>query len=417
MERFLRLWSAGRNGPAEWLREVAGCRRGGVGLVFALSLPLVIGGAAFGAESSYWYFKDLKLQAAADAAAYAAAIERRAGRPTDSVRAAALAQATANGFNASTGTLVVNTPPTSGPNQNPRAVEVLLAEPQQRFFTRIFSTDRVTARARSVAVFQNAGNACVLALDPSASAAASFSGSSNLTLTGCSVMANSVASNAINMQGAARLTTTCLISVGGVSTTNGVNMTNCETPVTQAPPVADPFAELPEPSTSGTCQSGNGAVLSPGKYCGLSLSGNVTLQPGVYVISGGNFRINANANVTGTGVTFYLTGGSRTQFNGNATMNLTAPSSGTYSGVLFFGDRASLGGRNTFNGTADSRLTGAIYFPSQPVEYLGDFSGLNGCTQVVGRTVEWSGNTSVSVDCTGYGMSALPAMQLIRLSE
>ncbi|HYF23170.1 MAG TPA: pilus assembly protein TadG-related protein [Caulobacteraceae bacterium] len=399
-------------------RRLLRSERGNVAVVFALSMPLVAGGAAFGVESTYWYFKDLELQSAADAAAYAAAIQRRAGSQAQAVTAVALREATANGFTPSLGTIQVNAPPQSGPNQGADAVEVVLTERQNRFFTDFFSNDTVTARARSVAVFQSASNACVLALDRSASRAAQFSGSSSLTLQGCSVMANSVASDAVVMQGSATASTTCLISVGGAQTTSGLTLTECAAPVTQAPPVADPYGELPEPSASGSCLSANGSSLAPGNYCnGMSLSGNVTLQPGTYVVSGGNFRVNSNAVVSGNGVTIHLTGTARTRFNGNATVQLSAPTSGAYSGILFFGDRDSTGDRNIFNGTANSSLTGAIYFPSQAVEYQGNFSGVNGCTQIVANTVEWTGNATFNVDCTGQGMQTLPAMQLVKLAE
>jgi hypothetical protein len=395
-----------------------GDKRGNVAVIFALASPVVIGGAAFGVESSYWYFKDLKLQSAADAAAYAAAIEKRAGHTIDQAKTMAMTQAVANGFNSAPGsTLTLNTPPTSGPNQAADAVEVILAEPEQRFFTRLFASSTVIAKARSVARFQSAGNACVLALNPSASAAAWFAGTSDATLQGCSVMANSVAADAIKMQGSAQLQADCLISVGGVLTTGGLHMAACPAPVTQAPPVGDPFANVPAPNTSGACQSGTGATLTPGKYCGLNLNGNVTFQPGVYVISGGSFKINAGANVVGSGVTFYLTNGARIQFNGNATMNFSPPTSGDYKGLVMFGDRGDLGGLNTFNGTASSLITGGLYFPAQQVQWLGNFTGQNGCTQIVADTVQLSGNTVFNVDCTDKGMSSLPGMKLIKLVE
>ncbi|MER8974008.1 pilus assembly protein TadG-related protein [Mesorhizobium sp. M0800] len=49
---------------------------GNVATIFALSLPIVVGAAGLGIETSYWYFSSLKLQAVADAAAYAGALER-----------------------------------------------------------------------------------------------------------------------------------------------------------------------------------------------------------------------------------------------------------------------------------------------------------------------------------------------------
>ena len=62
-------------------------------------------------------------------------------------------------------------------------------------------------------------------------------------------------------------------------------------------------------------------------------------------------------------------------------------------------------------------MTGAIYMPGQAVEYLGNFAGLSGCTQIVARTVSWSGSTAVEADCTAYGMRSLPVLHLVQLTE
>lgn len=393
-------------------------RDGNVALIAALASPLILAGAAFSADTTYWYFRDLELQAAADAAAYAGAIEMRAGRSESSIDAAALREAGSNGYDAAQGTIVINTPPQSGAFQQPKAVEVILTERQERFFSGLFDDRVVTAHARSVAIFESSGRACVLALDPSAERAASLSGSASLNLRGCTMMANSVAADAVYVGGAANLSTPCIISVGGVSAGGGLTMTECSTPVTQAPPVADPYAHLEEPVDAGGCQDANAAVLQPGRYCnGLSLRDTVHLQPGVYIIERGTFRTNANAIITGEGVTIYLADGVGTHFNGNAEVNLSAPTSGDYSGVLFFGARNTDGEDHVFNGTADSALTGALYFPSDAVEYAGNFAGENGCTQVVGRTVSWTGNATVDVNCEAFGMGALPAAQLIKIVE
>ena len=76
---------------------------------------------------------------------------------------------------------------------------------------------------------------------------------------------------------------------------------------------------------------------------------------------------------------------------------LSAPTSGTYAGILFFGDRNAPGGTHRFNGTAVSDLTGAIYAPAQDVEYSGNFSGTTGCVQVVASTISWSGNATINL--------------------
>jgi len=387
---------------------------GNVATIFALTLPVVIGGAGLGVETSYWYYSSLKLQAIADAAAYAGALEKIAGSDTTAITAAATTSASSNGLGA--GTIVVNTPPASGPNTAKKAVEVILNQNLDRMFTSIFTQTKVPEQARAVALITDASKACVLALNPSASQAALFSGSTSVKLSGCSVMSDSLASDAIKIQGSAGVQADCLITVGGVVLNNPPVMV-CKSAITQALPAADPFASLPTPAASNPCQNANKSTLKPGTYCsGMNLSGNVSLDPGVYVVQG-NLKINANANISGSGVTIFMSGSSTVSINGNATVTLSAPTSGTYSGVLFYGDRAGSSASSTFNGTATSLLTGAIYFPRQQISYLGNFSGTKGCTQVVADTIQWSGNSTINQDCSSLGMKDIPAAQSVAVVE
>ncbi|WP_179296426.1 MULTISPECIES: pilus assembly protein TadG-related protein [unclassified Mesorhizobium] len=388
--------------------------RANVATIFALSLPIVVGAAGFGVETSYWYYNSLRLQATADAAAYAGALEQISGSDKPTIVAAATQSAATNGLGS--GTIIVNTPPASGPNTAKKAVEVIVAQNLNRMFTSIFTQSQVPEQARAVALITDASKACMTALDQTASQAASFSGNTTVKVTGCVVMSNSIAPDAIKLQGSASLQVDCLISAGGVSLSNPVT-TVCAAPITQALPAADPFADLPVPAASNPCQNDNKATLSPGTYCsGMTLKGNVALSPGVYVVQG-DLKINANAIITGSDVTIFMSGSSTVSMNGNASVKLSAPTSGIYSGVLFYGDRAGNSASSTFNGTADSLLTGAIYFPKQQVNYLGNFSGNSGCTQVVANTIQWSGSTTINQDCTSLGMRDIPAARSVALVE
>ncbi|MDX8433625.1 pilus assembly protein TadG-related protein [Mesorhizobium abyssinicae] len=392
---------------------------GNVAVIFAFALPVVVGGAGLGVETSLWYYSSLKLQAVADAAAYAGALEKIAGSDNPTIVAAATQSATSNDFVAP-GTIEVNTPPLSGPNTAKKAVEVIVKHNLDRYFTAIFNSTPVPQQARAVARITDASKACVLALSPSAVQAALFSGNTTVNLTGCSVMSDSVAADAIRTQGSATLKADCLITVGGMVLNNPVT-TTCSSNLTQALPASDPFSSLPTPAASNPCKNVNGnktsQTLQPGTYCsGMDLKGNVTLQPGVYVVQGG-MKINANAVVAGSGVTIFMAGSNTVSMNGTATVTLSAPTSGTYSGMLFYGDRTGTAAQSTFNGTATSLLTGAIYFPKQQVNYLGNFSGSGGCTQVVADTIQWSGSTTIKQDCTSLGMKDIPATQSVQLVE
>ena len=239
------------------------------------------------------------------------------------------------------GTIVVNTPPTSGSHINTNSVAVLLTTPATRFFSQIYSDSQVTLHARGVATANTGGQACILALDPTASGAVTFTGNNLTLINGCNVMSNSLSNSALVVSGSADVTVPCVLSAGGVSVDDGLNLTDCSEPQSNVPPANDPFAGLPQPPVSGPCltlpSTNAAATLSPGRYCGGgNLRGVKTFLPGVYVMDGGTFRMNATANVSGSGVTFFMTNNATTDWNGSAQVSLSAPTSGTYKHAKIF---------------------------------------------------------------------------------
>jgi Flp pilus assembly protein TadG len=393
---------------------------GNVAVAFALAMPVVVSVGALSVETNLEHIRQTRLQVAADAAAYTGALDNRASADMETIRADAAATATSNGWTSATGTIQVHTPPTSGPNQTPTASEVVLTQTMPRYFTAYFNSNPLVLRARAVAIYTTAADACILALDKTADAAVNVSGNTTVKLVGCDVMSNSVASDAVKVWGSATLNTDCVVSAGGYVTNGGITLTGCPSAVTAAPRAHDPFDGLPVPpkgQNRSIPQNGN-VTLNPGYYSnGMTLKGTVTLNPGTYYVSGGDFQVNANADVSGSGVTIFLESGSQVSINGTSHITLSPPTSGTYSGVLFFGDPSSPGGANLFNGDNTSSLTGDIYFPTQSVSYQGNFSGVGGCTQIVADTVQWTGNATIGVDCAAQGMTAIPARQAVKLVE
>ena len=73
--------------------------------------------------------------------------------------------------------------------------------------------------------------------------------------------------------------------------------------------------------------------------------------------------------MNGTGVTIILTSSTSGNYatvtiDNGATVTLSAPTSGTTAGIVFFGDRrASATNSNNFGGGAAVNITGAVYFP------------------------------------------------------
>lgn len=258
----------------------------------------------------------------------------------------------------------------------------------------------------AIAALRTEGEGCLLALDPTASGAFSMGGNATLTLNGCGAMSNSTNANSFSITGSAGASMTCALAAGGINVQklNGLTLTDCASTEPNVPPVPDPFAGVPKPTVPTPCNtqlpSGQAAAnINPGCYKGGSLKGSKTFKPGLYIINGGTLQISAQANVTGSGVTFFLTNNATVDFNANGTMTLSAPTSGTYKGVLFFGDNTNTNNTNKFNGTPTSSLTGALYFPNQAVQYLGNFTGVNGCMRIVARTIDFRGTTNMNVTC------------------
>lgn len=107
------------------------------------------------------------------------------------------------------------------------------------------------------------------------------------------------------------------------------------------------------------------------------------------------------------GVTFFMANNAQVDFNGSANIALSAPTTGANKGLLFWGAKTNAFSSNKFNGNASSKLTGALYFPKQEVEFLGNFSGVNGCLRVVALTMKFTGSTTMNSNCTAQGLDPI----------
>ena len=153
--------------------------------------------------------------------------------------------------------------------------------------------------------------------------------------------------------------------------------------------------------------TGNSTVtLQPGTYFGgINITGNasVTFSPGTYVLAGGGLTVTGNSTLTGTGVTFYNTSASGYAYapidlTGNETANLSAPTSGTYEGFLFFQDPSVAVGSagSTIVGNSSSTFDGTVYLPTTTLTYVGNSSG-SGYTIIVAYDIAMTGNSSFTI--------------------
>jgi len=424
-------------------RRFWGDETAAVAVVAAIVFPVVVGGLGLGAETGYWYLTHRKLQHAADVSAHAAAVRLRAGDSKNAIDAATQAVATGSGFSTAVGTMQVNTPPVAGLKAGDAAsVEVILTETRQRLLSSVLSSTPVVMRTRAVASVSSQSKACVLALSPVASGAVTVSGSTSVSLTGCDVAANSNAANAFLMSGSsAALSAGCVSTVGGAVTTAGLSLNPCTAVKTEAPVVRDPYANVPEPSAIGSCNNSN--VGSPNKtttltptdtqtsgvksmrFCnGLDVKGTVTFSPGIYIVENGSLTFNGGgadsssvASLVGQGVTFYLRSGADLKLAGSVSLSLSAPTSGPYAGILFFGSRTSAGASHSVSGNSGSTLQGAVYMPSSNVTFTGSSATTGGCTQIVAATVTFTGNSDLKSDCSAAGTRTIATNETVKITE
>jgi Flp pilus assembly protein TadG len=378
-------------------------------VMMALLTPVMIGSVGLGIDYGMWVYTQQTMQAAADSAAVSAAT---AG---SHVATEAEGVAASYGFvnNAGGVTMTVNQPPKSGSHTtSSSAVEVVINSVQTPQFSAVLGTKSFTITVRAVAV-ATPGSGCVLALNPTASGAVTSQGSSSTNLSGCNLYTDSSDSAAVTVGGTASITAQAVGSVGGVSgasnitTTNGIH--------TGVAPAVDPYASMSFGTYSG-CDAKNystnsDATISAGVYCGgisVKAGATLTLNPGIYYLDGGNLSVEGNGTIKGTGVTLVFTSSTGKNYAtasiaSNATVNLTAPTTGSTAGIVLFGDRNMPQG-TVFKLTGGGTQTfgGAIYLPKAALTYSGGSSGSTSCTQIIADTVTFTGNSGMAINCSSY---------------
>jgi len=280
-------------------------------------------------------------------------------------------------------------------------------------FVGLMGISTINISVKSGAFASTDGLGCVLSLNTTASGAATAQGSTSVNLNGCSLYDNSNSSTALTVGGSATLSALSVGVVGGVSGNAGITTTQGIR--TGIGPVTDPYASDSFPNFFGCSQNNftakNTITIDPGVYCGgisLNANANVTLNPGIYYIDGGGLSVNGGGIMTGSGVTLVFTkknGNSwpTVTINGNATVNLTPPKSGQTAGIVIFGDRnIPVGTTFKFNGGANQYLGGAIYVPTGAINFTGGAATGTSCTQIIGNTVTFTGNSALAINCSNY---------------
>lgn len=422
----------------------------------AITITALVGFGALGVETGLWFSDKRHYQTAADAAAISGAFQLANAKSLTVIQAAGSAEATSNGFipSSSCGATPTNDLCVTEGNWNGtsytangapfNAVRAVITAQKNTLLAALFLPS-VTIGTSAIAVVDTSfGHGCITALgsgnaNNSNNAGVNIAGSTSVNLgKNCSIVSDWTGSFAINDQGGSgnNLTAYDLYAVGSVNFTGQPSFQPApgQVPLSGQAPITDPYSSsctgsgcdvLPAPpvasgsnqnssipSKSSSCPTSGAVKLSAGQYTSgmnLSICGSYTLAAGTYYVSGGDFVV-SNASVTGTGVTIVLTSGkanntSSIQIGSNATGSLIEPSSGTYSGILFY-QYTSSGGKigsitncnspaNSINANGGVQLEGTIYTPSQPLCFQGTPTTMAGsCLQLFALQLSIQGNPS-----------------------
>ncbi len=396
---------------------------GSVVVALAVLLPLLCGCLGMVLVIGYLYYRNRLIQTAADAGALEAGQELKRKNYSD-ITPAGREQSGENGFDTNNNsTINVNRPPSSGTFAgDSNFVEVVVNNNASNFFMRALGYDYTQVSARAVAGLVPGGSGCIYVLDNSANKALEVTSGSSIQADDCCVLVNSNSSNALSVTSGSNLTADCINVVGDYDDGGG---TISPEPSTEGDPLPDPLEDLAPPDDTGPCDhteftlSGQTATLSPGIYCGglsVESGSDATLQEGNYILRGKGLKVSSNSSIEGTGVSFYNTSGSgygyeAISIESGSEARLSAPSTGSMEGVLFFQDRdAPPGYDNNIQSGSTSWFEGALYFPTQNVIFHSNTSGVGGAdwTMIISATLEVSSGTNLGLGWD-FANSAVPS--------
>jgi len=373
-------------------------RQAGQALVLAaVGLTVLMLAAGLAIDMGYLRYQRRRMQSAADSAAIAGAAELAYG----DMNSAAINDAAANRFTNGTLpngnpniqvyclTTITETAgaadycPSNTPSPTTPFVEVTIAEQEPLFFMRIIPGITLpTVSAKAVAQL-GSGPGCMYALGTGGISAGGGGGNAvDVQAAGCTILSDGPLNFTLaSHQMVAR-------EIG--DSNGGCNGASCPSGVSPAPqqialggnPLGFLDSELPSGGGVGSCvNTGTNITCSPGSYPnGITIMGaagsvsvgfgsgnatsngtpsslNVSFQPGTYALGGNGLTITGsgiiNGTVTGYGVTFYTTGTAALSINAGADytscsnppafyvgeqVQFSAPTTGTYAGVLYIQD-------------------------------------------------------------------------------
>lgn len=381
---------------------------GSVAVMAALFSTIGLGMLALTLDYANLGLNRQRLQSAADAAALGAALALP-DASTAVARGVALVGSNVPaeyGVTASTSDVIVGTYDSaskafSAGGSAPNAVQVTThrraaqGNAVRAFFAQVWGHRSFDITAVSVAVKfgGDAPKACIYTLDR----LGGFIATGNVSVNHCGLQSNGSVALTGNVNLASPRGDVCY----GLLYTGIGNVNVTQNRPVACPSVADPLASLPEPTAPAWCVKNpvvNNGTLKAGCYSGvITLSNNVTLEPGLFYLKGAIFAIAGNTNITGNGVTLYLDQNSTFDAVGNSNIRISAPTSGDYKGVVFFGARSGLLPTTmTWTGNSNMVVNGTIYLPNTLLVLTGNTNMGSNLEMLIVRNLTVTGNSNIN---------------------
>ena len=359
-------------------------------VAIALSMPVLVGGMGLAAEISYWRLHHRAMQNAADSAAIAAATNNGSNYVAEARSVAAQ-----YGFPNGNGQITVAVAsPNTAAGCTSNCYTVTVSDNVPLFLSQIVGnqgsaagSSRSTAiSATSVATTIKPYTYCILALANSGKQGITSHGAPNTDLNGCNTMSNTDAvCTGHNLN-------------ANVGDAHGTNSGCGITQVSGVPAIADPFSNLAPNIPPDTCNhtypqeptkknspalpasnqlSGTYSFGATQVLCGdQQLVGNTTINDTVLVIDNGQLDTNGYT-LQGVGLTVVFTGANDPNYqhipSGGGTLDITAPTDGTWSGVAIYQD-PSLTKNVDVSAAGNSPtwdISGLVYLPHSSVTLSG----------------------------------------------
>jgi Flp pilus assembly protein TadG len=352
-------------------------------IIIGLAMPALIGAIGLAVEVSYWQLHRRAEQNAADAAALAAATH-----PASNYVAVADAVAAQYGFHNGVGNVVVSVSnPSTAAGCTGNCYVVTISDGVPLFLSQVVgyqgssvNGQHVTNLAATSVATTDSAPLCILALAGSGAQGITSNGAPKANLNGCTIQSNTgMTCHGHNLNA---------VVGNAVGTNSGCGITQNS----NVPAVSDPYAALaanlpanscggsyPQEPTLPAANKLSGTYLKSGVQvvCGdQQLTADTTMNNTTLVIENGRLDTNGHT-LQGSGLTIVFTGTNSSTYHhipsGSGTLDITPPTSGTWSGIAIYQDPNLTTNVNvSYSGNSPTwNISGLVYLPQASVTISG----------------------------------------------